>query len=398
VGNAPPLKLRAELPIHLMPAMPTPKTRTLIPLLAATSLGGVAHADRTWLLTADAPAAVAVSTPQDDWFAAGALPSVSLARAITPSVLVGARLRGGVLAEGQRPDAALVDKSTGGLASLTLGVRVRPFAGGARLGDGFWVEAAGGGAQTGEDTRATAELGMGWGFAAGSVVVGPSVRYLQVFQPDDQLAPHDARLVLFGVELALFDREERAAERLVATRVAPPKRVAAPAAEPVVADSDGDRILDVEDACPNQPEVENGVDDKDGCPDVGLFEVVNDRINLDERVLFATARARVSHRGRKVLGAIAGYLGQHPEFYQVQVEGHADERGTDEYNMNLSKRRAERVRDVMVELGVQVDLDIEARGESSPRAEGSNERAWRQNRRVEFVLVRHQERTAEVSR
>ncbi len=378
--------------------MSTPTSRALIPLtagLTATWLGGVAHADRSWLLTADAPAAVAVSTPQSDWFAAGALPSVSLARAITPSVLVGARLRGGVLAEGERPDAALMDKSTGGLASLTLGVRVRPFAG-ARLGDGLWVEAAGGGAQTGDDSRATAELGLGWGFAAGPVVLGPSLRYLQVFQPDDQLAPDDARLVLAGLEVALFDREEKAADRLVVTRVAPPKRMAPPV---VVAetDKDGDRILDTDDACPNQPEVENGVDDKDGCPDEGLFEVVNDRITLDERVLFATARARVSHRGREVLGAIAGYLGEHTEFYQVQVEGHADERGTDEYNLDLSKRRAERVRDVLVELGVKVQLDVEARGESSPRVAGSNERAWRQNRRVEFVLVRHQERTAEVS-
>ena len=378
--------------------MSTPTSRALIPLtagLTATWLGGIAHADHSWLLTADAPAAVAVSTPQDDWFAAGALPSVSLARAITPTVLVGARLRGGVLAEGDRPDVALMDKSAGGLASLTLGVRVRPFAG-ARLGDGFWVEAAGGGAQTGDDTRATAELGLGWGFPAGSVVLGPSLRYLQVFQPDDQLAPHDARLVLAGIEVALFDREERAADRLVVTRVAPPKPVAAPAVVEKDTDRDGDRILDTDDACPNQPEVENGVDDKDGCPDEGLFEVVNDRITLDERVLFGTARARVSHRGREVLGAISRYLGEHPEFYQVQVEGHADERGTDEYNLNLSKRRAERVRDVLVQLGVRVELAIEARGESSPRVEGSNERAWRQNRRVEFVLVRHQERTAEV--
>jgi len=367
----------------------------LIPLLATTALGGVAHADRTWLLTADAPAAVAVSTPQNDWFAAGALPSISLARAITPSVLVGARLRGGVLAEGERPDAALMDKSTGGLASLTLGVRVRPFAG-ARLGDGFWVEAAAGGAQTGDDTRATAELGLGWGFAAGQVVLGPTLRYLQVVQPNDELSPDDARLVLVGLEVALFDREAKAAQRLVVARAARPQRVAA-APAPVVADSDGDRILDTADACPNQAEVENGVDDKDGCPDVGLFEVVNDRINLDERVLFGTNRARVSHRGRKVLAAISSYLAEHPEFTQVQVEGHADERGSDEYNMDLSKRRAERVRTVLVELGVKVELEVEARGESSPRVEGSNERAWQQNRRVEFVLVRRQERTAEVS-
>ncbi|HEU5060927.1 MAG TPA: OmpA family protein [Kofleriaceae bacterium] len=381
--------------------MSTPTSRTLLPLaagLAATWLGaGAAGAERTWLLTADAPAAVPVSTPQNDWFAAGALPSVSLARAVGGAgVLVGARLRGGVLAEGDRPDAALEDKSTGGLGSLTLGVRVRPLGGGARLGEGLWIEAAGGGALTGRDARATAELGVGWGFAAGPVALGPSIRYLQVFQPDDQLSPGDARLALLGLEVALFDREERAAGRLVVRAARPRRTAAAPVV--VVADGDGDRILDVDDACPATREVENGVDDDDGCPDEGLFEVIEDRIALDDTVLFGFARARVSSRGRKVLAAIAGYLAQHPEFYQVQVEGHADERGTDEYNLALSQRRAENVRSVLVDMGVRVQLDVEGRGESSPRAEGSDERAWRQNRRVEFVLVRHQERTAEVSR
>jgi outer membrane protein OmpA-like peptidoglycan-associated protein len=115
-------------------------------------------------------------------------------------------------------------------------------------------------------------------------------------------------------------------------------------------------------------------------------------------VLFGTARARVSSRGRKVLAAIAGYLAEHPEFSQVQVEGHADERGSDEYNLDLSQRRAENVRSALIGLGVSVQLDVQGRGESSPRANGSGESAWRQNRRVEFVLVRHQGRTAEVSR
>lgn len=379
--------------------MLTPTSRTLIPLaagLAATWLGGDARADRAWLVTADAPAAVAVSTPQNDWFAAGALPSVSLARALSPNVLVGARLRAGVLAEGGAPDEALEDKGTGGLSSLTLGVRLRPFGGSARLGEGLWIEAAGGGALTGRDARGTAELGIGWGFAAGPVVLGPSLRYLQVFQPDSELSPNDARLALLGLEVALFDREEAARERLVVKRAMPRRTVAAPAV--IAADSDGDRILDVDDACPAAREVENGVDDKDGCPDEGLFEVIEDRIALDETVLFGTARAKVSGSGKKVLAAIAGYLAEHPEFYHVQVEGHADERGTDEYNLDLSRRRAENVRAALVGMGVHVQLDAEGRGESSPRASGSDESAWRQNRRVEFVLVRHQERTAEVSR
>ncbi len=125
--------------------------------------------------------------------------------------------------------------------------------------------------------------------------------------------------------------------------------------------------------------------------------------DLDPRLLdrdgaLEAARAGVSRRGRQVLSAIAGYLAEHPEFARVDVEGHADERGTDEYNLDLSKLRGERVRAVLVRLGVSVEVQVMARGESSPRASGSGERAWRQNRRVEFVLVRRQPRTAEVSR
>jgi outer membrane protein OmpA-like peptidoglycan-associated protein len=374
----------------------TKPARTLLPLLLAL-VPATATASPDWLLTADAPAAVAVSRPQNDWFAAGALPSLSLARAIGPGLLVGARLRAGVMAEGGSPAGGLADKGMGGLSSLTLGARIRPLAG-ARLGQGLWFDVAAGGALTGRDARATAELGVGWGVAAGAVVVGPSVRYLHVLQPDDQVSPGDARLVLIGLEMALFDRRQVAAERLVVSVVAPPRRAVPRVAEVPPADRDGDFILDVDDACPQQAEVENGVDDRDGCPDQGLFEVIEDRITLDETVLFRTGRAGVSRRGREVLSAIAGYLAEHPELVRVDVEGHADERGPDQYNLNLSQLRGERVRAVLVQLGVRAEVQVSALGESSPRASGSGESAWRQNRRVEFVLVRRQPRTAEVSR
>jgi outer membrane protein OmpA-like peptidoglycan-associated protein len=355
----------------------------------------VAAANPTWLVSADAPVAVAVSEPQNDWFAAGALPSVGLARAMGPGFLTGARLRGGALGEGASPEGGLADKDVGGLCSLTALTRLRP-GGSTRLGAGLWIEAAAGAALTGRDVRATAELGLGWGFAAGPVVLGPSLRYLHVFQPDGEASPHDAQLGLLGIEVALSGSPDE--ERLVVTRAASPHRAPRAVAEAAPSDVDRDLILDVDDACPQLAEVENGVEDRDGCPDEGLFVVVEDRITLGDQVLFRTDRARVSRRGREVLAAIAGYLAEHPEFALVEVEGHADERGTEEYNLELSRLRGERVRDVLVGLGVRAAVTITARGESSPRAGGDNERAWRQNRRVEFVLVRRQPRTAEVSR
>lgn len=67
------------------------------------------------------------------------------------------------------------------------------------------------------------------------------------------------------------------------------------------------------------------------------------------------------------------------------LEGHADERGTDEFNMVLSQKRAASVRKYLVDLGVSGGaLDTVGYGENKPAQNGSNEEAWSANRRVEF--------------
>lgn len=67
------------------------------------------------------------------------------------------------------------------------------------------------------------------------------------------------------------------------------------------------------------------------------------------------------------------------------LEGHADERGTEEYNMVLSQKRAASVRKYLVDLGVSGgSLDTVGYGENKPAMSGSNEEAWAANRRVEF--------------
>jgi outer membrane protein OmpA-like peptidoglycan-associated protein len=154
-------------------------------------------------------------------------------------------------------------------------------------------------------------------------------------------------------------------------------------------DHDHDGIVDTDDKCPTVAEVVNGVDDGDGCPDEGLFEVKEDRIVLEERVLFDTDRARVRHRGKKVLAAVVTLWGQHPEWDHIVIEGHTDERGSDGYNQELGQRRAERVRDALVAEGFPKDkIEIVSYGRTRPRATGSSEEAWEKNRRVEFVIVR----------
>lgn len=72
----------------------------------------------------------------------------------------------------------------------------------------------------------------------------------------------------------------------------------------------------------------------------------------------------------------------------VLVEGHCDERGTNEYNLALGERRAAAVRDYLVSLGVPAGrIQTTSRGEESPFCTESAESCWSQNRRGHFVVV-----------
>jgi peptidoglycan-associated lipoprotein len=71
---------------------------------------------------------------------------------------------------------------------------------------------------------------------------------------------------------------------------------------------------------------------------------------------------------------------------RIIVEGHADERGTEEYNLALGERRARSVRDYLVRLGVSSSkLTVTSKGETEPLDPRSTEAAWQKNRRVEFI-------------
>ena len=72
----------------------------------------------------------------------------------------------------------------------------------------------------------------------------------------------------------------------------------------------------------------------------------------------------------------------------IQVEGHCDERGGRQYNLALGERRAKAVRDYLVALGVESKrISTISYGNERPKAEGSDESAWSQNRRANFVVT-----------
>ena len=108
--------------------------------------------------------------------------------------------------------------------------------------------------------------------------------------------------------------------------------------------------------------------------------------NIGDRVFFETDRSTIRADQRPVLDRQAGWMRQH-QLVLVQVDGHADERGTREYNLALGLRRATAARDVLVANGVSgARVSTISYGKDRPTALGSSEDAWAQNRRAVTVV------------
>jgi outer membrane protein OmpA-like peptidoglycan-associated protein len=153
-------------------------------------------------------------------------------------------------------------------------------------------------------------------------------------------------------------------------------------------DNDGDRILDVDDACPNDPETYNGNEDEDGCPDKGLVILEDTQITILEKVYFETDSAIIKSRSFALLDAVAATLNASPQITLVEIQGHADERGSDKYNIKLTRARAASVMNALIERGVIKDrLRSGGYGERCPVDPKHNPKAWEKNRRVEFKII-----------
>lgn len=102
-------------------------------------------------------------------------------------------------------------------------------------------------------------------------------------------------------------------------------------------------------------------------------------------VYFDFDSSEIKPADREVITAHAKYLGSHPQA-KVVLEGHADERGTREYNIALGERRAKAVQKFMLLQGAsQSQIDVISFGEERPVALGHDESAWSVNRRVEIL-------------
>lgn len=409
------------------------------PALAQAQPGPI---EEPWLLSVGADLAVPVTDSQRAQYLPGAQLSLGVLRSIDPTFAFGARIYGGLLFDGPAPqDALRVDPGVGSWVGIALAMRVRPQLGGAgpdrAAGLSLTLEA--GGVLTGSVVRPALSAIVGYGIDVGPVVIEPRVSVLHVVHWDDPLDDGQGVLVMGGVALVLGEAHPAPAvdEPAAAVTEAPSDRdldgvldgddlcPGIPEDDDGIDDEDGcpetdvdgdgvldeddlclrdpedldglrdgdgcpeedadlDGILDPVDRCPEEREVVNGIDDEDGCPDEGLVVLEGDRVVLDERVLFDTNRARVRHRALPILRAVANLFLSHPEWRRMRIEGHADQRGDEDFNRALSERRAARVAEVLREFGVSEEqMAVIGYGEERPRVEGNDD----VNRRVEFVMV-----------
>lgn len=153
-----------------------------------------------------------------------------------------------------------------------------------------------------------------------------------------------------------------------------------PVPEPEPLDSDGDGVTDDKDRCPNTP-LGTKVD-ADGCP-LAAARVASVKLKVN----FGFDSTEVTEQYFSDLSELATFLKRFGDL-QVDVEGHTDSQGAEDYNQGLSQRRAQAVVDYLVsQHGIDADrLEAKGYGESQPVATNDTEEGRAENRRVMATL------------
>ena len=124
---------------------------------------------------------------------------------------------------------------------------------------------------------------------------------------------------------------------------------------------------------------------------VQASSVNNENISYDSKAMFANAtvyfdfdKTNLTSKSLQTLKSVANALNDNPDL-DVVLAGHADERGTREYNLALGQRRAEAVSDYLVLNGIKKDrITVKSFGEERPISLGQDEESYSKNRRVEI--------------
>ncbi len=359
----------------------------------ALCLPGAARADEPLRWHLEAGGAHALGDPQQREFGFG--PQGALAAELPLSRALGLQLEAGglLLPHAAAPsNPAFADHGDGEALTAMGGVRVRPFT----VVAGPWADVNLGYVRTGSLDRfgVDAHIGYDWRVGQGRWDVGPYVGYLEIVQATDAVRPEDAHILSVGIHVALG--AERPAPPPPAAPPPPPPPPPRPPLPPPPppppppTDRDQDGIPDATDACPDLTGVVTADPKTNGCPPAGdQVRVVEDHIEYDDVIHFDTDSPHVHHASWPILQKLAKFIVANPDIREIQILGHADERGSEDYNLRLSEARAGQVKYLLEHFGVEPGrLVTSGYGASKPRAAGHSENEWRQNRRVEFIITK----------
>ena len=155
--------------------------------------------------------------------------------------------------------------------------------------------------------------------------------------------------------------------------------VVAPQAEPVKAEPVKAEPAQAEPVKAETPKVEQKMEEGSGAKASEAVALETVYFDFDKSDLRQDARDVLSKNAEALLKKIADA--------KVKIEGHCDERGSDEYNLALGERRAKSVAKYLTTLGIKADrISTISYGKEKPAVQGSDESAWSKNRRAEFVI------------
>jgi outer membrane protein OmpA-like peptidoglycan-associated protein len=145
-------------------------------------------------------------------------------------------------------------------------------------------------------------------------------------------------------------------------------------------DNDLDGIPDASDKCPTQPETFNNVDDTDGCPDA---KEIGKQFTL-RGINFESGSAALTPDSHPVLDQVVASLNAYPEV-KLEIRGHTDSQGPAAFNLQLSQKRAESVRQYLINGGIAATrMTAIGVGEEEPISSNATPAGRAENRRIEF--------------
>ncbi|MEY2935826.1 MAG: hypothetical protein RL033_6575 [Pseudomonadota bacterium] len=178
----------------------------------------------------------------------------------------------------------------------------------------------------------------------------------------------------------ILDRDDACVDEVGVTDLDPTRNGCPPPR-----DTDGDQILDPQDACPEQAGPQDPEPKRNGCPRVSWK---GDVVQVLDRIEFENGKAELTSGSEQILLAVVALLREHPELRQLDIEGHTDNKGKHDANLDLSQRRAAAVRSWLIAQGVAPER-LTSHGIGADRPIESNDTAIgrQKNRRVEFHVL-----------